>query len=206
MIGILGGTFDPIHNGHLHVATQVLVRLQPERVQLMPCAAPVHRAEPTVDASHRRAMIELAIAGRAGLELNPLELERGGLSFSVDSLRRLRREINGGLLFIMGSDAFNGFADWESPGEILTLAHLVVCHRPGQPPDPEVCMANRITEPERLRDRDAGFVLLLEIEPNYCSSSAVRAELARGEVPRDCLPAAVAGYIEQHRLYRNSSD
>ena len=203
MIGILGGTFDPIHNGHLHVASEVLARLQPERIQFIPCATPVHRDRPVVDAGHRRAMIELAIAGRDAFELNPLELERDGPSYSVDSLRQLRRELSEKLLLILGSDAFNGFAEWKSPREVLRLAHLVVCHRPGQRPDPDLYPARRVTDAAALVEREAGAVYLLEIEPNHCSSTGVRAALARGDAVEDCLPGAVAAYIEQHLLYRN---
>ena len=106
-------------------------------------------------------------------------------------------------MLILGSDAFNGFADWKSPWEILRLAHLVVCHRPGQLPDPDLFAAQRETAAAALLEREAGAIFLLEIEPNHCSSTGVRAALTRGEAVEDCLPAAVAGYIEQHRLYRN---
>lgn len=206
MIGILGGTFDPIHEGHLHVATQVLRHLPVTCVQMMPCATPVHRTVPLAAAVHRRAMIEVAIAGRDALELNPLELEREGPSYTVDSLRALHARDNRRLCLILGSDAFNGFADWEAPDEILRLAHLVVCLRPGQSPDPGLYAAQRVARPEALDETDAGAILMLDIEPNQCSSTAVRTALARGEMPLECLCPGVVDYIETHGLYRNPSD
>lgn len=206
MIGILGGTFDPVHRGHLHVATQLLARLQLERLQFMPCAQPVHRDPPHATPEQRRAMIELAIGQHPGLELNPLELERGGPSYSVDSLHAIRREEGTGLALILGSDAFNGFARWKQPREILRLAHLVICHRPGSRPDPALFAEARVDSAAELRARPAGGILLLEIDANDCASSTIRASLAAGEDRSDCLDPGVAAYIKQHQLYEDSGD
>ena len=206
MIGILGGTFDPVHLGHLHIATQVLQRLDLQQLQFMPCALPVHRDIPHASTEQRCTMIQLALQGCKSLLLNRLELERDGPSYSVDSLRELRRQSPATLLLVLGADAFNGFRSWKAPDEILSLAHLVVCGRPGFSIDSSEFAEHRIESALELSKRDAGAILPLQVEAMDCSSSLVRAELARGETPRQYLPAAVADYIDEHNLYRKPSD
>lgn len=206
MIGILGGTFDPVHEGHFHIANQVLIKLGLEQVQFMPCALPVHRDEPHASASDRCAMIELMIASETSFVLNTLELDRGGPSFMVDSLRDIHRQITSTLVLVLGADAFNDFASWKSPHEILQLAHLVVCHRPDYEVDLDIFREYRADSPVALSARSSGAILMLELEPNDCSSSAVRATLAQGSTPRQCLRPAVANYIDEHHLYRRTVD
>ena len=206
MIGILGGTFDPIHLGHLHIANQVASRLKLQQLQFMPCALPVHRDQPRASATHRCKMIELAIAERPGFVLNALELQRAGPSYSVDSLREISRLSEQSLVLILGADAFNGFASWKSPDEILRLANLVVCGRPGFEIDNGVCSGNRVQTPLELEKRHAGGILSLTVDALDCSSSSVRAALARGNTPRHFLTGAVADYIDEHDLYRKLSD
>jgi len=206
MIGILGGTFDPIHLGHLHIANQVASRLKLQQLQFMPCALPVHRDQPRASAAHRCKMIELAIAERPEFVLNALELQRAGPSYSVDSLREISRLSEQSLVLILGADAFNGFASWKSPDEILRLANLVVCGRPGFEIDNGVCSGNRVQTPLELEKRHAGGILSLTVDALDCSSSSVRAALARGNTPRHYLTGAVADYIDEHDLYRKLSD
>ena len=122
MIGILGGTFDPIHNGHLHIATQVSARLRLEQMQFMPCALPVHRDRPQASTADRCAMINLAIAGISNFALNTLELERGGPSYTIDSLRRMHRHTDSILVLVLG-------AVWGAQKNLLhrhPLEYLVV--------------------------------------------------------------------------------
>ena len=206
MIGILGGTFDPIHNGHLHLATEALSRLELEQVQLMPCALPVHRNQPHATAQQRCAMIELALSGQAGLALNTLEIERDGPSYMIDSLREIHARGDVKIALLLGTDAFNGFASWKHPRQILDLAHLVVCNRPGVEPDRDLYPEQRVESPQELSRLAAGAILLLEIGAIDCSSSEVRAALEGGDIPRRWLPPAVADYIETHHLYRRPGD
>jgi nicotinate-nucleotide adenylyltransferase len=206
MIGILGGTFDPIHLGHLHIAEQVSARLPLSQLHFMPCALPVHRAAPHAPARHRCAMIRLALQEHESFVLDTLELDRGGPSYSVDSLREMRRRTDSPLLLILGADAFNGFAGWKSPDEILRLAHLVVCYRPGFDIDPDLFAEHRVNSAAELSARGAGAILALRVEPIDCSSSSVRAALARGCTPRRCLAASVADYIDEYKLYREPGD
>ena len=206
MIGILGGTFDPIHEGHFHIAKQVLNRLGLEQVQFMPCSLPVHRGEPHASANDRCAMIELMIANQPAFVLNTLELDRGGPSFMIDSLREIRDQIDSTLVLVLGADTFNDFTNWKSPHEILQLAHLVVCHRPGYEVDPEIFREYRVDFPVALSERSAGAILMLEVEANDCSSSAVRAALVQGNRPEQCIRPVVANYIDEHHLYRKNVD
>jgi nicotinate-nucleotide adenylyltransferase len=206
MIGILGGTFDPIHNGHLHIATQLVNRLSLEQLQLMPCATPVHRDLPRASTTHRCAMIDLAIAGQQALSLNTVEIDRDGPSYSIDSLREIRRQTDSILALVLGADAFNGFDSWKLPQEILQLANLVVCYRPGFEVNQEMFSQHLVASPGELSRQIAGAILLLEVEAIDCSSSAVRAALDTGKIPRHYLPPTVANYIEKHNLYRKQGD
>ena len=202
IIGIRGGTFDPVHRGHLHVAFQVLTLLGPAEIQFMPCAQPVHRDSPRASGEHRCAMLETAIAGHPRFRVNPLEIERGGPSYSIDSLRQLRARSDAPLALILGSDAFNGLASWKDPDQVLELAHLVVCHRPGAPLDVDLYRERRVLSASDLEQRPAGSILVLEIDANHCASSDLRRRIAAGEATDDCLAAGVAEYIRQHHLYR----
>jgi len=206
MIGILGGTFDPIHNGHLQIAIQTLARLQLQQVQFIPCALPVHRDQPQATAQQRCDMIESVLAEHPQFILNTLEIERDGPSYMIDSLREIRRRSAATLLLLLGSDAFNGFADWKQPREILELAHLVVCLRPGVSVDPTLFPEYRNESAAQLSRQSAGAILPLEVDAIDCSSSAVRAALLTGTMPRHWLPSAVADYIETYHLYRRSGD
>ena len=203
MIAILGGTFDPIHKGHLHIATRVLERLPVQQVQFMPCALPVHRGQPRAFAEQRCSMIELAIDGQSQFVLNRLEIERAGPSYTVDSLREMRgRDQDTRLALILGGDAYNGFAHWKQPDEILELAHLVVCRRPGVECAENGFSEHRVDTPETLSEQAAGAILMLDVDAPDCSSSRLRSQLAADEAPDDCLSPAVADYIETQRLYR----
>jgi nicotinate-nucleotide adenylyltransferase len=206
MIGILGGTFDPIHLGHLHIASQVSTKLQLREMHFMPCALPVHRGLPHASVEHRSAMIRLALREIKSFVLNTLELEREGPSYSVDSLRDMRRQTSDSLLLVLGADAFNGFASWKAPDEILRLANLVVCGRPGFKTDAELFGDHRVESASELSQSGAGAILPLEVDAIDCSSSAVRAALLQGQVPRQLLPTEVADYIDEHNLYRKPGD
>ncbi len=202
LTGILGGTFDPVHRGHLHVAFQVLTLLDPAEIQFMPCAHPVHRNQPHASGEHRCAMLEHAIAEHPRFRVNPLEIERGGPSYTVDSLEYLRARTETPLALILGSDAFNGFPRWKNPDRILEFAHLVVCHRPGAPLDADLYCERRVESAGELAQHPGGSIIVLEIEPNHCASSELRRRIAVGDSTDDCLSADVAAYIRQHQLYR----
>ncbi len=202
MIGIFGGTFDPIHNGHIHVAQQILGRLALDQLHFLPCAIPVHRGLPRASAIDRIRMIELALEGREKFKLNTLELKREGKSYMVDTLREIKAEYPGETIcLILGADAFNRLEEWKSPIEILELAHLVVCLRPGVELDQSI-FPGRWTEPPAIPGESIqGSILPLEIEENSCSSTKVRELLEAQESEIRCLHPAVFQYIQDHHLY-----
>ena len=206
MIGILGGTFDPIHEGHFHIATEVLTRLGLEQVQFMPCALPVHRGEPHASTKDRCAMIELMIADETAFALNTLELDRSGPSYTLDSLREIRHRTDATLVLVLGADAFNNFACWKLPHEILKIAHLAVCYRPGYEVSTHIFDAYLAESPGVLSEHLAGAILMLEVEAIDCSSSEVRAALEQGDTAGRCIRPVVADYIDKHNLYRRTID
>jgi nicotinate-nucleotide adenylyltransferase len=121
-------------------------------------------------------------------------------------LREIRRQSDSVLTLVLGADAFNGFHSWKSPREILQLANLVVCFRPGFEVEQKLFDQHRVASPGELSGQTAGAILLLEVEAIDCSSSVVRAALDAGKIPRQCLPPAVADYIDKHNLYRQPGD
>ncbi len=202
--GILGGTFDPVHRGHIRIAEQVRSQLALDKVHFLPCANPVHRELPQVSDTDRVAMIELAIAGYSEFRLNTLELDRGGESYMIDSLRQICGQSQFERIFlILGADAFNLFQSWKSPEEILQIVNLVVCRRPGIEINQSLASGHRVNSIEALGGRSHGCILALDIDENSCSSSAVKQQLQAGDQAQaaSCLPEAVLKYIVSNHLY-----
>lgn len=202
MIGILGGTFDPIHTGHMQIAEQVESSLSLNELHFLPCATPVHRDMPQVSDAQRVQMIELAIAGNSKFRLNHLELDRGGKSYMVDTLRQIKAQGQiGTVILILGTDAFNQFQSWKSPEEILQLAHLVVCNRPGVETDKSIYAKHWVNSAQILESHSEGCILPLEIDENPCSSTYVRKLLLDRNQAGRCLPTAVYQFILRNHLY-----
>ena len=205
MIGVLGGTFDPIHAGHMHIAEQVESRLPLTELHFLPCATPVHRDIPQVSDAQRVQMIELAIAGISKFKLNHLELERGGQSYMVDTLRQIRAQNQTStIILILGADAFNGLQSWKSPDEVLQLAHLVVCKRPGVEIDNSIYANHWVNSAQILESHTEACILPLEIDENPCSSTHVRKLLLERNQADRCLAPAVYQFILRNHLYEQS--
>ncbi len=208
MIGILGGTFDPIHYGHLRTALDVMQAIGLEQVRFIPLHGAVHRDQPQTPGELRLRMVEAAIEGTSGFLADDRELRRAGNSYTVDTLASLRREFPlEPLCLLMGMDAFSGFPDWRRPGEILSLAHLLVMHRPGmtQPREPRaqaLLETHRCVSLESLRASAAGLIHLQAVSQLEISSTRIRALVGAGESPRYLLPDAVLDLIEENHLYR----
>lgn len=210
LLVLYGGTFDPVHNGHLAIACAARDALQAE-IRLMPAADPPHRPAPGARADDRAAMLELAVAGEPGLLADLRELRRDTPSWSVDTLRELRREVGTErpVALLLGADSFAGLPTWKEWRVLPSLAHWVVASRAGNPLDPDSldpalaeAIADRVVdEPSALREAPAGAVLYLR-QPLYPqSATAIRAAIAAGDPWRDLVPPAVAAYIDRHRLY-----
>jgi len=184
------------------VAEQVQLCLSLDEVHFLPCAIPVHRDIPRTSDANRIRMIELAIAGNSRFRLNTLELDRGGKSYTIDTLRALSPANQSVTLnLILGADAFNQFPGWRSPDDILQLANLVVCRRPGVKLDKSIFASHWVDSAQLLRDRARDCILPLEIDENHCSSTLVRQLLLEKNRAARCLPAAVFQYIASNHLY-----
>ncbi|MGJ7903706.1 nicotinate-nucleotide adenylyltransferase [Lysobacter sp. 1R34A] len=200
-----GGTFDPVHDGHLAIARAARDTLRAQ-VRLMPAADPPHRALPGASAEHRARMLDLAVAGEDELMVDRRELRRQGRSYTVETLREVRAEVGPEqpLALLVGADSFLDLPQWKEWQALFGLAHFVVAERPGSPLDAErIAFADgrETAEVEALRQAPAGRVFRLNQPLHAESASRVRSLIAAGKPWRDYVPAAVAGYIERHGLY-----
>jgi len=212
-IGILGGTFDPIHYGHLRLAEELGERLRLEEVRFVPSGTPPHRSAPAVTADHRLAMTRLAAAGNARFTVDERELRRAGPGYTFDTLKELRSNLGDArpLALLLGADAFLEFATWHRWREIFGLAHVAVAHRPGFPverwtermPEPlaREYSGRLMQQPLAIHLAPAGGIIVVPFTALEISATAIRDMLRAGASPRYLLPAAVLDYIRSHGLY-----
>jgi nicotinate-nucleotide adenylyltransferase len=211
LVVLYGGTFDPVHEGHLAIARDAHAALGVP-VRLMPAADPPHRPPPGADASHRAAMLALAIEGEPGLALDLRELGRDTPSWTAVTLRELRAELGSQVpvALLVGADSFHGLPTWRDWEALFELAHFVVADRAGSPLSRAAlpaALARRIggrvvDDPRALRDAPAGRVLFLAQPLRPGSATDIRGRLARGEALDGAVPAPVAAYIARNGLYR----
>ena len=196
--GILGGTFDPIHDGHLAAARAAMECAHLDRVLFVPSAQPPHRGAAVASADDRLAMAKLAVDGQRAFAVSDVEIRRGGASFTVDTVHELAREYPGDELFlILGWDAARLFSTWRRPDEILrVLTAVVVVGRPGTPVPKPNDLAAAGLDPARV-------VLCTRATPDI-SGSALRKAIAGRETVTDRTPEAVARYIDEHALYADN--
>ena len=195
-IGILGGTFDPIHLGHLEAASAAWTALSLDRVLLLPSRTPPHRAlEPRASVYHRFAMTAIAANGCEGMQASDLELRREGPSYTALTLEALQRDdiLPAQLFFIIGADAFAEIATWYDYPRVLTLANFAVVSRPGAP---------LIPNPQPLTPGSAPTAILhVNASTPDVSSTDIRRRVAGGESIESLVPPGVAEHIRRHRLY-----
>jgi len=208
-IGVLGGTFNPVHYGHLRSALELVEKLRLEKLHLMPCANPSHREAPQCSAQHRAAMVELAVAREPQLLCDTRELMRSGPSYMIDSLMELRDELGEqrSLCMVLGCDAVIAIDTWHRWEELLDWAHIVIIARPGWslPEQGKVAkwlQAHRVEKLDRMHTQSAGDILVEELRPLAISSTEIRELLAARRSPRYLLPPTVLDYIEEHHLYQ----
>jgi nicotinate-nucleotide adenylyltransferase len=208
-VGVFGGTFNPVHYGHLRSALELVERLQLGQLSLMPSAEPPHRETPVCSAQHRSAMVSLAVAGEPRLACDARELQRPGKSYTIDSLIELRGEVGAGrsLCMVIGGDALLNIDQWHRWQALLDWAHIVVIARPGWdlPSSGAVAQwlqAHRLENASALRQQPAGGVLIEALRPLAISSTEIRDLLATGQSARYLMPQSVLDYIETHALYR----
>ncbi len=211
-IGIFGGTFDPVHYGHLRTALELQEALDLAQVRFMPCGTPPHREPPLASAQQRLAMLVLAVEEQPALMVDERELQRPGPSYMVDTLTSLREELGETpLCLLLGGDAFNGLTTWHRWQDLINLAHLVVMHRPGWTVAPAqegelgALLAGRlVTDKAPLHEQPAGCVLLQEVTQLDIAATTIRERVAAGRSPRYLLPEPVWDYIQREGLYRAS--
>ncbi len=209
-IGLFGGTFDPVHYGHLLPVLEAAQALGLSEVRFVPAAQPPHRALPAASPNHRLNMLELALAERpdfaaVGFRLDDRELRRGGPSYTVVTLESVRAEIGAQpLCLIMGVDAFLGLPGWHRWQELIQVAHLVVMQRPGWAVAALPAWATeRLARDRReLEQGPAGRLWFQDVTPQDLSSTRIRERLAQGGSVRGLMPETVREYIERHGLYR----
>jgi nicotinate-nucleotide adenylyltransferase len=203
MIGILGGTFDPVHYGHLRPALEVMQALSLDHVRFIPNQIPPHRETPWLDADTRKTLLQLALADTPGFVLDERELQRAGPSYMVDTLESLRTDFpDTTLCLIIGMDAFADLPSWHRWQEILQYCHLVVTTRPGfdWPTTPALAAlaGRRVESAAELHEAVAGKILLQCTTLLEISASTIRQQIQKGQSIRFLLPEAVNQYLVEH--------
>lgn len=207
-VAIFGGTFNPVHNGHLRAALEIKEALDLSAVRMIPLFAPPHREPPAVSAEVRFEMLKAATADNDDLIADGREIQRGGISYTVDTLRELREELgNTPLCMILGTDAFAHLHTWRDWQELIELAHIIVVHRPGSDL-PKNAPANKLikkVETENIKDlhdSPAGCFMSILIPMLEISSTQIRSILHNGRNPRYLLPESVRKIIMEKKLYK----
>ena len=212
-LGLYGGTFDPVHLGHLRLAEEAVDALGLSGVRWIPAGQPLLREVPSVAARQRLELVRLATADNPRFSVDPAEVEADRPSYTVPTLERLRRpDVLGGerpLVLLLGADAFAGVAAWHRWETLFELAHVAVAHRPGYCLEASALSAplartlkQRLSlDPAVLAASPAGRIVTFAMTPLDISATRIRAALSKGESVRYLLPDALIGYLQNHRLY-----
>jgi nicotinate-nucleotide adenylyltransferase len=216
IIGVLGGTFDPIHFGHLRLGVEAMGALGLQSVRFIPSGVPPHRRNTVANPAARLAMVRLAIAAEPGFSVDASEALNPAISYTVDTLLALRKELGAEqpLCLLLGADAFLALASWSRWRQLFELAHIGVASRAGQRFDEDLMPPELLQEynarhresPAELASQPAGCVVRFAMSALEISASAIRALLARGASPRYLLPDTVLDYIASNRLYTKEQD
>ena len=209
-LGVFGGTFDPVHYGHLRSAFEMLQALSFGEVRFIPCGDPPHRGVTHATAQQRFELVRLAVEGQEGFTADDRELQRDGPSYTVDTLAELRREFPGRSLgLIVGMDAFLGLPAWHRWEEILEKAHIIVAHRPGwKAPDigvlGDLIAAHGTHRIEDLHEDTCGRIHIHAVTQLEIASTEIRDLVAAGRDPRFLMPDAVRDAIIEFGLYKET--
>lgn len=212
-VGILGGTFDPIHCGHLRLAEEMADAIGLDQVVFIPAGRPPHRQQPHLSAHHRLAMVRLAVAGNPRFAVDDREVTRPSPSYTVDTLTALRAERGPeqALWMLLGADAFHGLPQWHRWQQLFELTNIAVATRPtsadvasGNLPEPLKSEVFKRLVADVAEAGPAGALLRRQMTPLDISATAIRATLARRGSVRYLLPDAVLNYIDEHQLYRQT--
>ena len=211
-VGLLGGSFDPVHVGHLRTAWELLTGLGLAEVRFIPSRVPPHRAAAIAPAALRLRMLDAAVAGQPGFVVDDCELRREGPSYTVDTLTGLRAgQPQRPLVLILGMDAFLGLPGWHRWREIPALAHIVVVQRPGWTQRFEgelgqLFADHQLQEPAALAAAPAGGILLRQVTQLEIASSSIRSLVAAGGDPRYLVPDGVRELMQANRIYQRPKE
>ncbi|GJM12900.1 MAG: putative nicotinate-nucleotide adenylyltransferase [Pseudohongiella sp.] len=206
-MAVLGGLFDPVHKGHVSAARLALELLGLEQLKMIPCHLPNHKAVPATPADHRLAMLELATASCSSIEVDPIELLKDRVSYTVDTLCELKQN-NSPLVFVLGVDSFNSLPEWHDWRRVLELSHLLVVSRHGTEFSRQTLNSvefdqRNVETAEQLLSSESGKILICEDFDVDTASSEIREKLMRGEDVSSELDVEVMRYISDNGLYRN---
>lgn len=212
-LGLFGGTFDPVHFGHLRLAEEAIAHLGLGGIRWIPAGQPPHRGTPQVTGAQRLAMVLEATAGNVRFSVDASEVEAFAPSYTVHTLERLRAELGSeqSLVLLVGADAFAGLTTWHRWSDIFSLAHVAVSHRPGFPIEPDSLPAElsgifntrRLADASGLQTAPAGRIATFAMTQLAISATQIRQLLSNGRSARYLLPDSVLDYIQTHSLYRN---
>lgn len=211
-VGIFGGTFDPVHFGHLRPALELLETLELEEVRMLPSSIPPHREAPLANSEQRLAMLQLAIDDQPGLVIDERELHRSGPSYMVDTLASIREELGDTpLCLLLGMDAFIGLEHWHQWPRVIELAHIVVAHRPGWDLQAhqgsaalKLWQSHGVSSIAELAQKEAGGVWSQPVSQLGISATDIRERVRQGKQLRYLMPDAVWQFIEDQGLYSGS--
>lgn len=211
-IGILGGTFNPIHFGHLRMAQELAEKLNLEQVRFIPAANPPHKDAPAISPQQRAEMVQLAIADNSSFVLDDRELHRSGASYTIDTLQSLRNELGTttSITLLMGSDAFTKFDTWHRWQEIIHFCHIALVQRPKLHGHDgvlsktlETFLHNHYSEnPDDMHALPAGIITMRQVTALDISSTAIRQAIKSNDSVRYLMPGNVIDYIKSNQLYR----
>lgn len=205
-VGIFGGTFDPIHNGHLRSALELLQQFDFDHIRLIPSARPPHRPQPQASAEQRVMMLHLSLKNSQQFIVDDRELKRQGASYTIDTLRSLKQDLPDKTLYlILGADAFSQLATWHQWQDLLTLCHIIVMQRAEQP----LLLNNEMTDwyqTHMASSEDAvlssGKIWPVTLTQLAISATAIRFDISEGRSPAFLMPDPVVSFIEQLALYQ----
>lgn len=213
LIGIFGGTFDPIHYGHLRVAEEIAETISMREMRFVPAGIPRLRQPPAASLQHRAAMVRAAIRGNSRFILDEREIRRDGVSYSVESLRELKRELGADVIlcFIIGADAFMKLAEWHNWRDLFGLCHFIIAARPGHALTisrdalpgklAEECAQRWVSGEDSLKRASNGLIFVAPTTLLDISATAIRARVAAGRTVRYLIPDAALDYIAANHLY-----
>jgi len=203
MIALFGGTFNPIHEGHISLALEVKEAFNFESIEFLPSYISVHRETPEISAEIRKHLVELALQPYPDLTLNSCEIDRHGPSYAIDTVQFMTQKFpQQSIFWLMGADSFNSLLSWKNSQGILQKVNLIVCTRPDSEVDSSIYPSHYLNKNESLSDFKSGRIAFHAMQPNSCSSTDIRRQLKQQLSVSGCLSPPVLEFIHRNELYK----